>query len=192
MVWSKFSKRVRITGGSWKSRRFKPMKSFKGRPTTDFAREGLFNLLRSRVDLDEAKVLDLFAGTGMVGIECASRGAASIVAVEKNRQASSYIKSCYKELGFESAVVLNQDAFTFLKRSAEMPSVVYDLVFADPPYKIDGMETIPSLVQKAKLVAEDGLLVLEHGAENSFEGEPGYVETRRYGHVNFSFFNFES
>lgn len=167
------------------------MKAFKGRPTTDFAREGLFNLLRSRVDLDEAKVLDLFSGTGMVGIECASRGAVSVVAVEKNRQATHYIKSCYKELGFEGAVVLNQDVFSFLKRSAEMPSVVYDLVFADPPYDLDGLETIPGLVREAGLVGEDGYLVLEHGAENSFEGEAGYVETRRYGHVHFSFFNFE-
>lgn len=182
---------MRITGGEWKSRRLKPMKSFKGRPTTDFAREGLFNLLRTRVDLDEAHVLDLFSGTGMVGIECASRGAAKIVAVEKNRQATNYIKSCYKELGYENALVLYQDAFTFLSRSAEMPGVKYDLVFADPPYQLEGLEKLTKMVKDANLVSEDGFLVLEHGAENSFEGEDGHIETRRYGHVHFSFFKFE-
>lgn len=182
---------MRITGGNWKSRRLKPMKSFKGRPTTDFAREGLFNLLRSRIDLDEAQVLDMFAGTGMVGIECASRGAVKVVAVEKNRLATYYIKTCYKVLGYEGALVLNQDVFTFLKRSAEMPGVKYDLVFADPPYTVEGLENIPQMVREAKLVDEYGYFVLEHGAENSFEGEDGYIETRRYGHVNFSFFKFE-
>ena len=92
---------MRITGGTWRGRRLKPMKSFNGRPTTDFAREGLFNLLRSRIELDGARVLDLFAGTGMVGMECASRGAATITAIEKQRNACSYIKSCFEELGYE-------------------------------------------------------------------------------------------
>ena len=182
---------MRITGGAWKSRRLKPMKSFKGRPTTDFARESLFNLLRTRVDIDEAHVLDLFSGTGMVGIECASRGATKIVAVEKNRQAIQYIKTCYKELGYENAHVLNQDAFTFLSRIAEMPEMKYEFVFADPPYQLEGLEKLPKMVKNANFLSEDGYFVLEHGAENSFEGEDGHIETRRYGHVYFSFFKFE-
>jgi len=179
---------VRITGGVWRGRRLKPMKSFKGRPTTDFAREGLFNLLRTRVDLEGAKVLDLFAGTGMVGVECASRGAKSVVAIEKQRQACTYIKWCYDELGFEEARVLNANVFKYLDSAVGS----YDLIFADPPYDLKDLSKLPSAVRESGLVAGDGLFVLEHGDSYSFAGEDGFVEMRNYGHVHFSFFTFET
>lgn len=167
----------------------KPLKSFKGRPTTDFAREGLFNLLRSRVELDGARVLDLFAGTGMVGLECASRGAAYVTAIEKQRQACSYIKGCYEELRFEGSVaVLNRNVFKYLDSAVAR----FDLVFADPPYDLKNLESIPSKVRGSGLLSEDGVLVLEHGEAFSFQGENGFVEMRKYGHVHFSFFTFES
>ena len=180
---------MRITGGEWRGRRLKPLKSFKGRPTTDFAREGLFNLLRSRVELDDARVLDLFAGTGMVGMECASRGATSVTSIEKKRQACSYIKCCYEELGFEgSAKVLNMNVFQYLDSAVAK----FDLVFADPPYDLKNLDSIPSKVREAGLLSEDGILVLEHGESYNFHGEVGFVEMRKYGHVHFSFFTFES
>lgn len=164
------------------------MKSFKGRPTTDFAREGLFNLLRTRVELDDARVLDLFAGTGMVGVECASRGASNVVAVEKQRQACGYIKWCYEELGFEGARVLNANVFKYLDSAVGS----FDLVFADPPYDLKNLTKLPGAVRDSGLVAIDGLFVLEHGHDYSFSGEIGFVEMRKYGHVHFSFFTFES
>ena len=180
---------MRITGGAWRGRRLKPLKSFKGRPTTDFAREGLFNLLRSRMELDDARVLDLFAGTGMVGFECASRGAASVTAIEKQRHACSYIKGCYEEFGFEGAVaVLNMNVFKYLESAVAR----FDFVFVDPPYDLKNLDSIPAKVRGAGLLSEDGVLVLEHGEAYSFHGEEGFVEMRKYGHVHFSFFTFES
>lgn len=164
------------------------MKSFKGRPTTDFAREGLFNLLRSRIALDGARVLDLFAGTGMVGVECASRGAVTITAIEKQRNACAYIKSCYEELGFEGAKVINMNAFKFLEGVGGR----YDLVFADPPYDLKNLAKIPESVLTSRVLAHDGLFVLEHGDSYNFNGTQGFVEMRKYGHVHFSFFTFES
>ena len=164
------------------------MKSFKGRPTTDFAREGLFNLLRSRIELDGARVLDLFAGTGVVGMECASRGAATITAIEKQRNACSYIKSCFEELGYERAKVTKMNVFKFLEGVGER----YDLVFADPPYDLKNLAKIPESVNTSGVLTMDGLLVLEHGGSSNFNGTPGFVEMRKYGHVHFSFFTFES
>jgi 16S rRNA (guanine966-N2)-methyltransferase len=183
---------MRITGGDYRRRRLDPMKGFKGRPTTDFAREGLFNLLRSRVDLNGAKVLDLFSGTGVVGMECASRGAASVTAIEKLREACNYIKKTYATLGFSNLVVMNADVLKFLEKAANRPGVKYDFVFADPPYELKELNSIPGLMRNAGLLASDGLFVLEHGENNSYEGEDGFVERRKYGHVHFSFFTFES
>ena len=179
---------MRITGGDWRGRRLKPLKGFKGRPTTDFARESLFNLFRSRIDLEGARVLDLFSGTGMVGIECASRGAASVTAVEKQRGACAYIKESYSALGFEEVVVINLDVFSFVKKVF----VKYDLVFADPPYDLKKLAELPELVRESGLLAEDGLFCLEHDESNSFDGVDGFLERRKYGHVHFSFFTFES
>ena len=178
---------MRITGGTWRGRRFKPMKSFKGRPTTDFAREGLFNLLRSRIELDGARVLDLFAGTGIVGMECASRGAASITVIEKQRNACAYIKSCFEELGYDGAKVINMNAFKFLEGVGGR----YDLVFADPPYDLKNLAKIPESVNTSGVLSQDGLFILEHGDSYNFNGIPGFVEMRKYGHVHFSFFTFE-
>ena len=164
------------------------MKNFKGRPTTDFARESLFNLLRSRVDLKGARVLDLFAGTGMVGIECASRGADSVTAVEMQRSACAYIKASYSTLGFNNAVVINSDVFSFVKKGF----VKYDFVFADPPYDLKKLAKFPGRVRESRLLSQEGLFCLEHGESNSFDGVEGFLEKRKYGHVHFSFFTFES
>jgi len=164
------------------------MKGFKGRPTTDFGREGLFNMLRTRVELDGADVLDLFAGTGMMGMECASRGAESITSVEKQNSSCRYIKEQFAVLEFDRIAVLCCDAFKFMQRA----STQYNLVFADPPYDLEGFAKIPGLVKKSGLVVEGGLFVLEHGENIAFSGEEGFTESRKFGHVHFSFFNFDS
>lgn len=164
------------------------MKSFKGRPTTDFAREGLFNLLRHKIELDGARVLDLFAGTGMVGMECASRGAKTITAIEKQSNACAYIKSCFDELGYEGAKVINMNAFKFLEGVGGR----YDLVFADPPYDLKNLAKIPESVNTSGVLTHAGLFVLEHGDSYNFTGTPGFVEMRKYGNVYFSFFTLES
>ena len=182
---------MRITGGEWRGRRLKPMKSFKVRPTTDFAREGLFNLLRSRVELEGARVLDLFAGTGMVGVECASRGAASVLAVEKQRQACNYINTCYDTLGFTESSVINASVFSILETASVRMGGKFDLVFADPPYDLKNLKEIPSKVRESGVLAADGLFVLEHGGDLAFNSEEGFLEMRKYGHVHFSFFTFE-
>ncbi|MBQ81170.1 MAG: 16S rRNA (guanine(966)-N(2))-methyltransferase RsmD [Crocinitomicaceae bacterium] len=182
---------MRITGGEWRGRRLKPMKSFKGRPTTDFAREGLFNLLRSRVELEGARVLDLFAGTGMVGVECASRGAVSVLAVEKQKQACNYIKSCYDTLDFTEASVINASVFSILETASVKMGGKFDLVFADPPYDLKNLKEMPSKVRESGVLADEGLFVLEHGGDLAFNSEEGFLEMRKYGHVHFSFFTFE-
>ena len=188
MVWFEITCKVRITGGAWRGRRLKPMKAFQGRPTTDFGREGLFNLLRTRIDLEGAQVLDLFSGTGMVGMECASRGAAFITSVEKENIACRYIKDQFKILDYDNVLVVCKDSFGFIRRAFTH----YDLVFADPPYDMDKFESIPGLVKDSGLVAKGGLFVLEHGERIAFGGVEGFVECRKFGHVHFSFFTFES
>jgi 16S rRNA (guanine(966)-N(2))-methyltransferase RsmD len=179
---------MRITGGAWRGRQLQPIKGFMGRPTTDFAREGLFNLLNTRLDLEGADVLDLFAGTGMIGIGCASRGAGSITLVEKHNRSCKQIKEHFMSLGYERAVVVTGDCFSYIQKS----SLAFDFVFADPPFDMKDLENIPGLVNKSGIVKNDGVFVLEHGERMVFSEEDGFVESRKFGHVVFSFFNFES
>ncbi len=179
---------MRVTGGEWRGRQLKPVRGFQGRPTTDFGREGLFNLLRTRMDLKGAHVLDLFAGTGMVSIGCASRGAGSVTSVEKQNRSCKQIKEHFKTLGYDKSIVVTGDCFSFLKRATSS----FDFVFADPPFEMSDFEKIPACVQKSGVVKKDGVFVLEHGERMVFSQEGGFVESRKFGHVVFSFFNFES
>ena len=177
---------MRIIGGVLKGRRFSPPKQFKGRPTTDFGREGLFNLLRSRLELDGIEALDLFAGSGAVSYELASRGALAVTSVEKDGASCRYIQRQAQEFGLEAIRVLRADAFAFLGKAMTQ----FDLVFADPPYTEPRLPELPGMVASAGLVAKGGLFVLEHGDRRDFSEEPGFVEMRKYGHVHFSFFDF--
>ena len=179
---------MRITGGAWRGRQLQPISGFIGRPTTDFGREGLFNLLSTRLDLEGADVLDLFAGTGMIGIGCASRGAESITLVEKQNRSCNQIKEHFKLLRYERAVVVTGDCFSFIQKASSS----FDFVFADPPFDMKDLEKIPGLINKSGIVKKNGVFVLEHGERNVFSEEEGFVESRKFGHVVFSFFNFES
>ncbi len=175
---------MRIIGGALKGRRLAPVKGWTGRPTTDFGRESLFNLLRSRVDIDGADVLDLFAGSGMVSLEFASRGAASVTALERDPKAVRHISSAFDQFDLDHCRALRGDVFQFVTR----PITSFDIVFADPPYDLDRMSELPALILGSGLLAPDGLLILEHGERTHFEDEPGFIEHRHYGQVYFSFF----
>lgn len=179
---------MRVIGGRLKGRRFAPPRHFKGRPTTDFGREGLFNLLRSRLHLDGLEALDLFAGSGAVSYELASRGAVSVTAVEMDAGSCRYIQKQAQDFGLDAIRVLRADAFAFLGKAMTQ----FDLVFADPPYTEPRLEELPSLVRTAGLVAPGGLFVLEHGDRRDFAEAEGFVEMRKYGHVHFSFFDFHA
>ena len=147
---------MRIIGGKYKGRRINPPGNFKARPTTDFAREGLFNILNNRVDFETINVLDLFSGTGSISYEFASRGAASVHLVEKDFKHISGIRKILKELDLENVKPIHIDVKAYLKTC----SVKYDIVFADPPYELSWLKELPDLVTQAGIIKEDGFLYL--------------------------------
>ena len=161
-----------------------PPKNITARPTTDFAKESLFNLLNNRMDLEGIDVLDLFAGTGGIGIECVSRGAREVTAVEIAHVQQNWIISCCKQLGIRNLSVIRGDVFKFLSACRTK----YDLIFADPPYALEELAALPDLILKQEILKEDGWLVVEHGKDTYFTSHPRHVETRTYGSVHFSFF----
>ena len=175
---------MRIIGGKYKGRRINPPGDFSARPTTDFAREGLFNILNNRVDFETINVLDLFSGTGSISFEFASRGAVSVHLVEKDFKHISGIKKILKELDLENVKPIHIDVKAYLKTC----SVKYDIVFADPPYELSWLKELPDLVTKSGIIEEDGFFVLEHPRDLSFAGHELFFEHRNYGGVNFSFF----
>lgn len=176
---------MRIIGGAFKSRIFRPGKNFKARPTTDFARENLFNILDNRYNFENKKVLDLFSGTGSISFEFASRGCQNITSVELDRFHYSFICSVIEKLNIKSTVkAVNADAFKFIGRSLEQ----YNIIFADPPYELKRLVEIPDLILNSHLLLEDGLLILEHGKANDFSMHSFFSELRMYGSVHFSFF----
>ncbi|MCH2198814.1 MAG: 16S rRNA (guanine(966)-N(2))-methyltransferase RsmD [Flavobacteriales bacterium] len=178
---------MRIIGGRLKGRKISTSSKFKGRPTTDFGRESLFNILRNRVDLTEMHVLDLFSGTGAMSLEAASHGALSVTSVEMNRPSAMSIRKNMNDLGIENGMVVTGDVFKFIKKAPRQ----YDLIIADPPFALERLPKLPEFIQKTNLLAPDGLFVLEHGPEHHFDEAEGFEEERRYGHVHFSFFTFE-
>ena len=176
---------MRIIGGVFKSRSFSPGKNFRARPTTDFARENLFNILSNRYEFGNKKVLDLFSGTGSISFEFASRGCKDIICVEQDRYHFQFICTVIEKLGIKSDVkALNQDVFRFIDRSNDK----FDIIFADPPYELQRLAVLPDLVFEGGLLSEDGLLILEHGKTNDFSAHPHFKELRTYGSVHFSFF----
>jgi len=177
---------MRIIGGTFKSRIFRPGKNFKARPTTDFARENLFNILENRYEFENKKVLDLFGGTGSISFEFASRGCRDVTCVELDRFHAQFINSVIETLGIKRIIKsLNSDVFRFIGRTADQ----YDLIFADPPYELKQISAIPDLILNSNLLNNEGLLILEHGKTNDFSAHPLFREMRKYGSVHFSFFS---
>ncbi|WP_314028091.1 16S rRNA (guanine(966)-N(2))-methyltransferase RsmD [Porphyromonas catoniae] len=179
---------MRIIGGKYKRRRFDVPKSFNARPTTDFAKENLFNVLQHYIDFEGITALDLFSGTGSISVELLSRGASRVVALEQRREHATFIHSVAKELGEEKHLqVLQADVFRFL-RGAKSQSSLYDFIFADPPYKLSEIAVLPELILGSGLLKPDGLLVVEHPQQYDFSSLPHFAERRVYGSVNFSLF----
>lgn len=174
---------MRIIGGEYRGRVFNPGKTFKARPTTDLAKESLFNILTNTIDFEETKVLDLFAGTGSISYEFLSRGATDITMVELNFKHIQFIKSVLSELN-EIAKVYRADVFKFIKGHKNQ----YNLIFADPPYDHPDFKNIPEKILSAKLIAPDGLFILEHPKNFDFSKYPEFTQMRQYGSVHFSFF----
>jgi len=175
---------MRIVSGTHKGRRFSPPKGLPVRPTTDFAKEGLFNMLHNRIDIEGTSVLDLCAGTGNMTFEFASRGASSVLAIDQHVGCIKFIKKAASELQLNSITVLKADVFTFVDKLSQQ----YDIIFADPPYGLEETKELPSTIFKKGLLAEEGLLIVEHGRETSFEEHPNFISTRKFGNVTFTFF----
>ena len=175
---------MRIIGGTHRGRRIEPPSNFKARPTTDFAREGLFNILNNRIDFETSYVLDLFSGTGSISYEFASRGAAQVHLIDKDPKHIAGIKRIIKDIGFENIRPIHIDVKAYLKTC----SIRYDVVFADPPYDLTWLKEIPDLVTKSGVIKDDGFFILEHPRGISFNNHELFFEHRNYGGVNFSFF----
>lgn len=176
---------MRIIRGKYRSRRFSPPKNFPSRPTTDYAKESLFNILENRIELEGLDVLDLFAGTGNISLEFLSRGAANVTSIDQNYAAYKYMKTTQHELGEKGWQILKQDVFKIIPKL----SLSYSLIFADPPFGLKGVLDIPKLIFEYELLKPEGDLIIEHGQETDFSAHPNFKEIRKYGGVNFSFFN---
>ena len=177
---------MRIIGGKFKGRRFNPpAKNWPTRPTTDFAKEGLFNILVNHWDLEAMKVLDLFGGTGSHCYEFISRGCCDVTYVDKFPGCVSFVKKTAKELEVENCLhIIRNDVFRFISRTQEK----YDYIFAGPPYPLPGLDTIPGLIFEYRLLRQGGWLVLEHNPNHSFKESPHFFQERHYGKTIFSFF----
>lgn len=181
---------MRIITGKYKGRHFDIPRTFKARPTTDFAKENIFNVLVQYVDFDGAEALDLFSGTGSISLELVSRGCSRVVSVELDRDHHRFIQDCMKKLTANSQVPIANiipirgDVFRFLKSCKQQ----FDFIFADPPYALKELATLPDLVFERQVLKEEALFVLEHGKDYDFSEHPHFVEHRQYGSVNFSLF----
>ena len=175
---------MRIISGTYRGRRFQLPKNLQARPTTDFAKENLFNILANRVDFEDLRVLDLFSGTGSISFEFLSRGAKSVTCVEQYPPHVKFIKEVAEKLKVDTLTVVAGDAYRFIEHSAGK----FDLIFADAPYADERLSSIPERILKSSLLAENGILIVEHSKSNNFSNHPLYRETRVYGSVNFSLF----
>ena len=194
---------MRIITGKYKGRHFDIPRTFKARPTTDFAKENIFNVLAGYIDFEGAAALDLFAGTGSITLELLSRGCESVISVEMDRDHHRFIRQCVEKLKPVDHFHADQgnaqpdvqgpkfnvqcvraDVFRFVKGCRRQ----FDFIFADPPYALKDLPQIPDLVLQRGLLKADGIFVFEHGKDHDFSRHRNFVEHRSYGSVNFSLF----
>lgn len=175
---------MRIVSGKYRGRSIDPPKNLRARPTTDFAKENLFNVLGNRIDFEQCDVLDLFAGTGSISYEFASRGALSVTSVEINAVHHAFIRDTARRLGIEHFYPVKANAFLYVKSCPKQ----FDLVFSDAPYDLEGSERIVDLVLDGGILRPGGLLVFEHSGRWSFADHPLFEQERKYGSVHFAFF----
>ncbi len=176
---------MRIIAGKYGGRRINPPSNMPHtRPTTDVAKEGLFNILQSRVSLDEANTLDLFGGTGCISYELASRGASALTIVEKDNQMLDFIKKNIDLLKIENAQTIRMDVFQYLASCTQQ----FDIIFAGPPYALTTIDDLPRIIVERKLISPEGYFILEHTPRNNYENFAGFSFQRNYGATVFSFF----
>lgn len=175
---------MRIIRGKYGKRRFDVPRNITARPTTDFAKENIFNVIENIEDIEGKNVLDLFAGTGAISLEFLSRGAASVTSVEMAATQANFIRDVKEKLGDNALRVIRGDAFKFIA-TAKRP---YDIIFADPPYDHPRFAEIPELILNSSVTATETLVIIEHNAKHDFSSLPGFKQHRKYGSVNFSIF----
>ena len=176
---------MRVISGKYKRRTFDVPRTFKARPTTDFAKENLFNVLTNLIDFDEcSNVLDLFAGTGSISLEFVSRGCDRVISIEREQSHHTFIYKVKEQLDETNWIPLRADVFRYIEKCHD----TFDLIFADPPYALTRLAELPDLILGKGMLSENGLLILEHGKDHSFAEHPRFEQERVYGSVHFSFF----
>ncbi len=176
---------MRIVGGEFSGRRFSPPSGIPARPTTDVAKEGLFNTLENMLDLDGIKTCDIFGGTGSISYELASRGAADLTLIERDQESINFIKKTAKALGIDDRMhIIKGDVFRFMKQSRDH----YDFIFAGPPYALQNIDDLPLLVFEKAMLSPGGVFVLEHTPRNDYQQHPHFHRMKNYGTTVFSFF----
>lgn len=179
---------MRIVSGILRGRKINPPSGFHARPTTDFAKESLFNILNNRFDFDECEALDLFAGSGNISLELYSRGCKSVCSVELNEKYTNFINKCISDFGCTGVQVIKADAYRYLKSTARK----FDIIFADPPFDEAKYEAIYQSVFEKKMLKANGILIMEHNKNADLTHLHGYEETRKYAGVDFSFFSYKN
>lgn len=175
---------MRIISGKYRGRTIVPPRNLRARPTTDFAKENLFNVLNNLVDFEDLDVLDLFSGTGSISYEFASREARSVTSVEINSVHHNFIRQTARDLKFENFYAVKANVFLYLKSCAKK----FDLIFSDAPYDLEGSAEVVKLVFERDLLNDDGILIFEHSKDQDFSSHANFWQTRSYGSVQFSFF----
>ncbi len=176
---------MRIVGGTFGGRRFSPPAKIPARPTTEVAKEGLFNMLNNMIDFEGIKTLDIFGGTGSISYELASRGAADLTLIERDLTTIEFIKKTVKELGIEDIIhVIRGEVFKFMKQSTDQ----YNFIFAGPPYALQNIDEIPQLVFEKNMLLPGGIFVLEHTPRNDYQKHPNFTRLKNYGTTVFTFF----
>lgn len=175
---------MRIITGKFRGKQLHPPVNLPVRPTTDFAKESLFNILNNLVDFEGLHVLDLFAGTGSISFEFFSRGGEIVTAIDIDTRCIAFINKMASAMNGENLEAVREDVFQFLKH----PFGEYDIVYADPPYDMDGIDLLPDLVLNGTILKADGYFILEHSKGHDFSHHPEFNQHRKYGNVNFSFF----
>jgi 16S rRNA (guanine966-N2)-methyltransferase len=175
---------LRVVSGKYRGKKIVFPKKFPSRPTTDFAKEALFNILQNKLDWESTSVLDLFAGTGNISAEFLSRGAESVLSVEKHPGVVKHLRKVQEEFEDENWTIQRNEAFNFIETSKNK----FDVIFADPPFGMKDLDRFVDKLLEGDHLKEDGMFILEHGKENDFSKHPRLDNTRNYGGVNFSFF----
>ena len=180
---------MRIIRGKYGRRRFDVPKNITARPTTDFARENLFNVIENLTDIEGLEALDLFAGTGAVSFELLSRGAARVTSVEKASVQQKFIAEVARTLGADNHQLIRGDVFRYLATAARGR---FDFVFADPPYDLPDFDKVAPAVLDSGIIRPGGIFILEHGRNRDYSSHPFFRRHRAYGSVNFSIFEIPS